>query len=79
MFVVDFVVLLPFFFGVFLGVHAILRPAARPNFEGLFKRRYPRTEWNERNPESFTRRAGWMVFGASMAYGALVLVPWVFR
>ncbi len=79
MLILEIAVLIPLFAGVFFGVHAILRPASPPNFEGFFKRKYPRSEWNERNPEEFTRKAGLIVLGVSICYGAFIVVPWILR
>lgn len=75
----EFLILIPFFFGLYVGLNSVLRPASRPNFEAVFKKRYPRSEWNERNPEDFTRRLGWLVLAGTLAYGALILIPWLLR
>jgi len=76
-FILDIAILLPFFSGLILGAHAILRPAAPPNFDSYFKRRYKRSEWNDRNPEDFTRKIGIIILIVAIIYGALVVTPWV--
>ena len=79
MIVFEFLVLLPFFLGLYVGLHAIVRPATPPNFEAVFKKRYRRVEWNERNPEDFTRKIGGIVLAVSLVYGTLILLPWLMR
>ncbi|MFP4352712.1 MAG: hypothetical protein ACLFRP_07990 [Puniceicoccaceae bacterium] len=79
MVIFEVLILLPFALGLYVGLHAIVRPATPPNFDGIFKRRYRRVEWNERNPEEFTRKIGGIVLAASVLYGALILVPWILR
>ena len=79
MIVFEFLILLPFFVGLYVGMHAIFRPASPPNFEAIFKKRYRRVEWNERNPEDFTRKVGGIVLVASLLYGAIILLPWLLR
>ncbi|MBC2603579.1 hypothetical protein [Puniceicoccus vermicola] len=71
--------MIPLFAGFFLGVHAIARPASPPNFESFFKRKYRRPEWNERNPEAFTQKVGWIVLLGSILYGCLIVIPWILR
>lgn len=75
----EILILIPFISGVYIGVHAVLRPSSPPNFEAAFKRKYRRSEWNERNPETFTRKVGGIVLAVSLLYGAVVVVPWVLR
>ncbi len=77
--VFEVLILLPFFLGLYVGLHAVVRPATPPNFEAIFKKKYRRVEWNERNPEDFTRKLGGIVLVASVLYGALVLLPWILR
>ncbi len=79
MLILELLILLPFFFGLYVGISAIVRPAGRPNFEFVFKKRYPRREWNERNPETFTQRIGTAVLIGALLYGTAVLLPWVLR
>jgi len=77
MVVFDIAILAPLFAGIFLGTHAIVRPASRPNFDRYFKKKYSRSEWNERNPETFTQKIGAIVLVVSILYGMLVVLPWV--
>ena len=79
MLVLEIAILVPLFSGLILGIHAILRPASPPHFEGIFKRKYRRTEWNERNPEAFTQKIGWIILISSIIYGLLIVLPWLFR
>jgi len=75
----EVLILLPFVLGLYVGLHAVVHPATPPNFEAVFKRRYRRVEWNERNPEDFTRKVGGIVLAASVLYGTLILLPWLLR
>jgi len=77
MLLVEILILIPLFAGLFLGVHAIVKPSSPPNFDSFFKKKYRRPEWNERNPESFTRKIGLVVLLGSIAYGILVVIPWI--
>jgi len=71
--------LIPFFFGLFIGCSTVFKPASRPNFDRAFKRKYRRSEWNELNPETFTRNRGLIVLLLTFVYGALILLPWLIR
>lgn len=79
MLALEIALLLPFFIGLFVGGSAVLRPAARPNFDRAFKKKYRRSEWNDLNPEAFTRNRGFIVLGITILYGCAVLVPWLMR
>lgn len=77
--ILEIVLLIPFFFGLYIGCSAVFRPASRPNFDRSFKRRYKRSEWNDLNPELYTRNRGLLVLLCTTVYGVLILVPWLLR
>jgi len=79
MLALEIALLLPFFFGLFVGCSTVLRPSARPNFDRSFKKKYRRSEWNDLNPETFTRNRGFIVLALTALYGCLILLPWTLR
>jgi hypothetical protein len=59
----------PFTGGVALGLHGLLLPERRPNFNDWYRRRYPRHRWSEANYVRFTRIVSGSLLALSLLYG----------
>lgn len=74
---IEFLIVIPFFFGLFFGFQWWLHPHIRPNFDRMLVKRVGRRQYDNINPENYTRAMGKICLGMTVIYFFLVLLPFL--